>query len=213
MIGPDTEFQGDISEPASGPRFAVEGGKPVAAKFWSQTDFWMGVVMGLYVPMNSYARNADCFSTLLRSADKFILFHRIFDHFPFTMGEKIRFGLNIVFFASMGIYAPISTCMDERDEAISDDWAATVYDMMRIDGNAAELFEQSPIKHQLRNKGRTDSGWFMIPDLLTLYAMWGSWGQTNKLVLQEQNQFYWYEKGLYPARFVGLLALLTFNVF
>ena len=53
----------------------------------------------------------------------------------------------------------------------------------------------------------------MIPDLLTLYAMWGSWGQTNKLVLQEHNQFYWYEKGLYPARLVGLLALLTFNVF
>ena len=149
MISPDTTFQGDISEPAGSPANmnAAEGEKPIAAEFWSQTDFWVGIMMGLYVPINSYARNADCFSALLRSADKFILFHRLFDNYPATMGEKIRFGINIVFFASMGIYAPITTCMDERDEAISDDWAATVYDMMRFDTESTEVLGQSSEKH------------------------------------------------------------------
>lgn len=141
VIGPDTTFQGDISEPASSPAQmnTEEVEKPVAAEFWSKTDFWVGILMGFYVPINSYARNADCFSALLRSADKFILFHRLFDNYPATMGEKIRFGLNIAFFASMGVYTPITTCIDERDEAISDDWAATVYDMMRIDTETNEV--------------------------------------------------------------------------
>lgn len=55
----------------------------------------MGVMMGVYVPLNTYARNSDCFSLLLNRADTFILWHKYFDNFPFKPADKVKFGLTM----------------------------------------------------------------------------------------------------------------------
>ena len=66
--------------------------------------------MGLYVPMNRYARNDDCFSLLLARADVFIQWHRFFDDFPYKTFFLVKFGLTML----LGVYnmlKPVTTCI------------------------------------------------------------------------------------------------------
>ena len=63
MIGPDTDFQGEVSEPLpGGPADANLVYHLPQDVLWSRWDMLMGIVMGIYMPLNRYARNDDCFS-------------------------------------------------------------------------------------------------------------------------------------------------------
>ena len=44
----------------------------------------MGVAMGLYVPLNLYARDSDCYSSAVSKADMVIGLHRLWDSVEFT---------------------------------------------------------------------------------------------------------------------------------
>jgi len=46
----------------------------------------MGIMVGLYIPMNRYARNNDCYSQFWESASNLIEYHDYFDGEVLTTG-------------------------------------------------------------------------------------------------------------------------------
>lgn len=81
----------------------------------------------------------------------------------------------------------------------------TQYDEAQI-GGWPDWYNLLSQPHKLQ---RTEKG-FLLKDLLTIYAAFtyaNKWRTTYK-----DSTYYWFEKGLYPARAIGLATLAYFNI-
>ena len=95
--------------------------EPKQAHLWANTDFAMGIAMGLYVPMNLYARNEDCYSLMFDFADELINYHMDFNVREFTSGTLFRVSaLSVV--EAFTFRSIINTCRDQKDDAETEGW-------------------------------------------------------------------------------------------
>lgn len=178
---------------------------PPQDRFLALADMAVGAAMGLYVPMNLYARNSDCFSLMLARADTFIQWHRYFDNFPYTAVQKARFALTLGL-GAYNFYAPGRTCYDQYQNAKTENWSSW-YGFM---SEAPKAFLNQPVETHHLEKGRTEGGFKPVQDTLMLYNIAVSWMNHNKM---KDDKYYWYQKGLYPTRTLSYIMLLTFNIF
>ena len=61
--------------------------------FWAYTDMALGAFLGVYLPINTYARNGDCYSSVLGNLTTLFSYHTYFDS---DFDEKpVVFGLKL----------------------------------------------------------------------------------------------------------------------
>ena len=95
--------------------------EPKQAHLWANTDFAMGIAMGLYVPMNLYARNEDCYSLMFDFADELINYHEDFNVREFTKSALYRVSA-LTLVEAFTLRSIVSTCRDQKDEAEAEGW-------------------------------------------------------------------------------------------
>ena len=180
---------------------------PPQDRFWAQTDMFMGVMMGVYVPLNTYARNSDCFSLLLNRADTFILWHKYFDNFPFKPADKVKFGLTMTI-GAYNLFKSQGVCRDQYTAAQTTDCGS--WYGLHAEMNEFYHVEIDEPQHKLTTTGRTESGLKPAQDLFTLYSIFTSWQKAKD---SPDERYYWYQKGYFPSRVLSMTTLLMFNIF
>ena len=164
--------------------------------------------MGLYVPLNLYARNSDCYSLMLSRMDTIIQWHRFFDNFPYGFVQKFRFALTLSL-GAYNLYDPAKTCRDQYNNAKTEDWSSW-YGFM-ADTPEEDMLNLSNVnEHHLESgAGRTDGGYKVVKDTIMIYNI-----ATNLINYKKvkDDKYYWYQKGLYPTRALAQTVLLAFNI-
>jgi hypothetical protein len=168
---------------------------------------FMGVVMGVYVPLNTYARNSDCFSLLLNRADTFIQWHKYFDAFPAAPLGRAKFGLTMAI-GAYNLYKGQGTCRDQYDAAKTTDWGS--WYSLHTEMNEFYEVDIDESEHKLTTYGRTESGIKPLQDLFTIYNIFTTWQKAKNM---PDERFYWYQKGYFPSRVLSMSTLLVFNIF
>ncbi len=81
------------------------------AKLLTYSDLTVGGVLGLYAPLNFYARNGDCFSSFLSVSLDIVSYHTIFDGLglPKTVLEIISFVITLSV-SLYGVYKTVAVC-------------------------------------------------------------------------------------------------------
>ena len=148
----------------------------------------MGVLMGIYVPLNLYVRDEDCFSSMFQLADGLLQYHKYFDGKEFTNQVYFNLAASGLTYA-INLVQTTKTCFAQYDDEQTTNWLdnfMSKHPVLRGDMNfeTADLFKLLPIT---------------IYSLLTR----SNWG----------NGYYWYQKGLYPVRTLSLIFVLVVKVF
>lgn len=161
------------------------------ARFWAYTDMFVGILVGLYVPFNLYAREEDCYSRLWQIGTGIITYNKLANGDPITgAGQWTLFSIGVAQWSYLA-YLTTVTCIDEYATSSSEDWLSNY------------------ARQAHSNLKRSEGGFKAAQDIM---AIQGILVNTLGAMKTIDSDYYWFEKGMYPTRVLSLSAYLYMNL-
>lgn len=152
---------------------------------------FVGILVGLYVPFNLYAREEDCYSRLWQVGSGIITYNKLANGDPITgAGQWAMFSVGLAQWGYQVFQATV-TCIDEYETSSSEDWLANY------------------ARQAHANLKRSEGGFKPAADILGIL---GIIVNTMGAIKTINSDYYWYEKGMYPARVFAQSAYVYMNL-
>lgn len=168
---------------------ATTSSEPEQVYLWKNWDYFMGAMIGLYLPLNNYANNYDCQSELIMSGTKLAMYSSYFDH---KLKSEAMPGLWFaILFDIVGWVNTYQACSEQYDSSLADDW----YD--HYDSHAVRIGAEEEDENHLLKR--------MVKGLKVASSL-------QKFIYYMDNNLYHFQKAFYLMFAVGNATVLGLDL-